>query len=333
MSLAATKLGLSALALETAAYAQLALGSSSEQELALYLLAHGGASGLLAAFNYLFLPAGYRKPRLPILLLLFGLIFFIPVLGFIGGITSMLLIRFIPSLARPVKFSSVQLPQLDPHDQVGGVGFRQPGMRGFLGNVQAPVPVRLRALVALSNVPTRLASPLLRDLLADPAEDLRLLAYGMLDGQEKKLNSAIHLTLQGYNGAADAVARGQAARKLALLYWELIYQGLVHGDLRRHASEQGLRYAAEALAAIGADPALHFLHGRLLHEDMRHAEAHRAYERALELGLPTSRVVPYLAELAYDQRDFAEVRRLLGMLQGWPAMPRIAPVVSYWSLP
>ncbi|MEZ5627663.1 MAG: hypothetical protein R3E34_09070 [Rhodocyclaceae bacterium] len=37
-----------------------------------------------------------------------------------------------------------------------------------------------------------MASPLLRDLLGDDSEDLRLLAYGMLDHKEKTLNAQIH---------------------------------------------------------------------------------------------------------------------------------------------
>ena len=102
---------------------------------------------------------------------------------------------------------------------------------------------------------------------------------------------------------------------------------------RRQGVLPGLRYAAEALATVREDPALHFLHGRLLHEESRYAEAGRAYERALELGLPAGRVVPYLAELAYEQRDFAEVRRLLGTLGGWLGTPRLAPIVDYWSQP
>lgn len=331
MSLSAIKLGSAAFTLELGAWAQLALGGSGDADLMLYLTAHGGASALLALFSYAFLPPGYRVPRLPILLLLFALIFFIPVLGFVGALATILAVPFLPQLTAAAKFRSVRLPDLDPHERIGGMGFRQPGMRGFLANSQAPVPMRLRALVALSNVPTRLASPLLRDLLADPAEDLRLLAYGMLDGQEKKLNAAIHAELQAWRDAPDEAARAAAAGRLAALYWELIYQGLVQGDLKRHACQQGLKYSGEALAARRDDAALHFLHGRLLHEDQRPDEARAAYRQALALGLPASRVIPYLAELAYDEGRFDEVRSLLAALRAWPGMPRLAPVLRFWE--
>jgi tetratricopeptide (TPR) repeat protein len=326
-----TKLGLSALALELVAWAQLAVASASDQALATYLAAHGGAAALLALFALALLPAGYREPRLPVLLLLFAVIFFIPALGFIGTLGVILLTPWLPRLKTPASFGSVELPALDPHERIGGAGFRQPGMRGFLSNATAPVSTRLRALVSLQNVPTRLASPLLRDLLADPSEDLRLLAYGMLDSREQKLNRAIHRELRKRKEAADTEVAARSARKLAQLYWELTYQGLVQGELLRHAVGEALRYAQEALAADPADANLTLRLGRLLHAQGRNDEARKAYGEALGLGLPATRVIPYLAELAFEARDHDEVRRLLAVLRDWPGMPRLQPVIQYWT--
>jgi tetratricopeptide (TPR) repeat protein len=326
-----TKLGLSALALELGAWAQLAAAGSSDQALLTYLLAHGGAAALLALFAMALLPAGYREPRMPMLLLLFAVILFVPALGFIGTLVAILLAPWLPRLKGPASFGTVELPALDPHERVGGAGFRQPGMRGFLSNTTAPVPTRLRALVSLQNMPTRLASPLLRDLLADPSEDLRLLAYGMLDARERKLNRAIHRELRNRKEAADAAAAARSARKLAQLYWELIYQGLVQGELQRHAVEQALHYAQEALQSDTADGNLTLRLGRLLHAQGRKEEARTAYVDALALGLPATRVIPYLAELAFDAGDYNEVRKLLSVLRDWPGMPRLQPVIQYWT--
>jgi tetratricopeptide (TPR) repeat protein len=326
-----TKLGLSALALELGAWAQLAVAGASDQALATYLAAHGGAAALLALFALALLPAGYRAPRLPVLLLLFAVIFFIPALGFIGTLGVILLAPWLPRLKTPASFGSVELPALDPHERIGGAGFRQPGMRGFLSNATAPVSTRLRALVSLQNVPTRLASPLLRDLLADPSEDLRLLAYGMLDSREQKLNRAIHRELRKRKEAADAEVAAHSARKLTQLYWELTYQGLVQGELLRHAVGEALRYAQEALALDPADANLTLRLGRLLHAQGRNDEARKAYGEALRLGLPATRVIPYLAELAFEARDHDEVRRLLAVLRDWPGMPRLQPVIQYWT--
>lgn len=323
------KLGLSAATLELGAWAQLALAGRSDAELALYFLVHAGAAALLALFGYAFLPAELSKPRLPILALIFSLVFFVPAIGFVAVAVATLAVPRIPRFAPKPVFESVVLPELDPHERVRGGGFRQAGLRGFLNNPRAPVPLRLRALVTLQNVPIRLASPLLRDLLADPTEDLRLLAYGILDAQEKKLNAAIHDELQRLQGGEEERLVG--SRRLAQLYWELVYRELVHGDLRRHALEESLRHLRVALAAQASDPALQLQLGRLLHETGELETARAAYGAALALGLPASRVVPYLAELAFETRDFPLVRRLMGQLQDWRNLPRLEPVAKFWT--
>ncbi|MEB3012822.1 hypothetical protein VJI77_07470, partial [Parvimonas sp. D2] len=91
----------------------------------------------------------------------------------------------------------------------------------------------------------------------------------------------------------------------------------VQGDLLDYAVGEALRHTETALAALREDPALHLQHGRLQQQMGRLDEADAAYQRARELGLPASRVVPYLAELAFARRDFARVRALLQSMQDW----------------
>lgn len=85
-----TKLGLSALTLEAIAWAQLAIGGSGERELLIYFAAHGGAS---------LLPARYSRPRRAVIGLLFGLIFFVPVMGFLGVLIAAAAPAILPRFA------------------------------------------------------------------------------------------------------------------------------------------------------------------------------------------------------------------------------------------
>ena len=57
----------------------------------------------------------------------------------------------------------------------------------------------------------------------------------------------------------------------------------------------------------------------------------QAYAQARELGLPATRVLPYQAELCFDRKDFAQARALMQELGQWSALPRLHPVVDYWS--
>ena len=61
-------------------------------------------------------------------------------------------------------------------------------------------------------------------------------------------------------------------------------------------------------------------------------KAQADYYKALSLGLPDTRVVPYLAEIAYEQRKFDEVKRLLQSLSDWQSLPKLQPVIKFWSV-
>lgn len=325
------KLGLYALGLEASAWAGVVMGGSDERALLLYLLAHAGASALLSLIAIALLPQHLAKPRLPILLLMFGTSYAIPVLGILAVIGGTLLLHALPAIRRGDAFRAIELPEIDPHQRPGS-GFRQAGMRSFLSNTQAPVATRLRALVALQNVSGRVASPLLRDVLTDPSEDIRLLAYGMLDNKEKHINHAIHSESTRFGAAkAGTAERAEAAKRLADLYWELIYQELAQGDLRLHALQQSLHYTQISLEQTPDDAGLHLRHGRLLQSLGEARPAQAAYDRALALGLPKTRILPYLAEVAYDIGDFATVCALMNELGDWQSLPRLQPVIRYWN--
>lgn len=336
--LPSSKLGLYALTLELSAWSGGALlDSQSDSTLLWYLVLHGGASFLLASAAILVLPPSFARPRRAILLLMTGCSYAVPIFGFLGVLAGIVVLRTHRYRAKPEAFESLQLPQFDPHQRTTG-GFRQSGLRSFLGNTQAPMASRMGALVALQYVSGRVASSLLRDVLTDPSEDIRLLAYGMLDNQEKRINQAIDEELRCLTEAIKIEGEAQpgaqtlaAARRLSDLYWELIYQEMVQGDLRTHAVAESSRYCEIVLRHAPEDAAINLRQGRLLHARHELKGAEIAYFRALDLGLPSTRVLPYLAELRFDQGDFAGARHLMSELSHWSSLPRLRPVIEYWK--
>lgn len=305
-------------------------GWPADAALLAYLVVHAFASFLAAAFAIAFLPSA--KPRLPTLLLMAAGSYAVPVFGFVGLLFGVqILYAYGHRRQRPAEFESLQLPEFDPHQQPTSA-FRQSGLRAFLGNTRAPTSSRLGALVSLQYVPGRVASPLLRDVLTDPTEDIRLLAYGMLDNREKRINQNIDEELKKLNGADLASPSAQtAARRLSDLYWELIYQDLAQGDLRTHALERSLHYCEIVLACTPDDAALNLRHGQLLSARGEADPATTAYYKALALGLPSPRVLPYLAELRFNQGNYADARRLMNELEAWDSLPRLQPVIAFWS--
>ena len=166
------------------------LDGYSDAALLSYLLAHAAACVLLAVFTLPLLSAEQSRPRMPMLALMAVCSYAVPLAGFIGVFLGTLVLRLYRA-ARPIEdFQSVHLPEFDLHQRIQS-GFRQTGLRAVLGNSEVPARSRMRAMVALQHMPGRISSPLLRNVLNDSSEDLRLLAYGMLDALERNISRSI----------------------------------------------------------------------------------------------------------------------------------------------
>jgi len=323
--------GAAAFALEAGGLVSLFSYSNSQALFAAYLAAHAVASLLVATVLLSLLPKAQRARPLPVLLFFFAIAFFVPVLGVVGLLGAVVIGRLMPERAKREGFEVHDAPVYDPRAGEISMVHSKGGVRIHLQNSSAPVETRLKALLAVQSLPARVANPLVREMLSDPSDDLRLVAYGILDAREKSINARIHAAGRRLAELPPARERAQLERQMADLYWELVYQGLVHGDLRKHAMAQTRRHLDQALSLDPADPALWSLCGRLAAQEGDYDEAQRAFERAREFGLAEARVLPYLAEVAFRQRRFDDVHVLAGKLGASPQSQRMAQVVQYWG--
>ena len=61
--------------------------------------------------------------------------------------------------------------------------------------------------------------------------------------------------------------------------------------------------------------------------------AEAAFHRAIANGLEESRVLAYLGEIAFERRDYPEVRRIFSSLANRQYAPRLKSAVRYWARP
>lgn len=334
--MASLKFGWYALLVEISAWTVLfTADADTDAHLSAFLLLHLFASILLAVCAAALLPTGNARQKFWLMLLMAGCCYGVPIAGFIGVAIGTLLLRLYRAPPPRQVFDSLQLPDFDPH-QRHQAGFRQSGLRAFLGNSAVPINARIGAMTALQYVSGRVSSPLLRDVLSDPSEDVRLLAYGMLDNQEKRINRAIDEELKRHavlhqSDAASAREIQENQQHLSDLYWELVYQDLAQGDLRDYAIAESKRYCEAVLSKDPDNAPLLLRLGRLLHESGDGAAAEAAYRQARTLGLPATRVLPYQAELCFERGDYQATRALMTELSSWGALPRLRPIIDYWT--
>lgn len=204
-------------------------------------------------------------------------------------------------------------------------------IRELLRDAESP-DERVRAVMTLRHMDARRAVPLLRLAFSHQSEDVRLLAFGILEQREKRLRSRIELNQGRLASARDAGARpARWHRRLARDHWELVYGGFVSGDLEPAVLAQARDHAQAALARE-PDAKMAVLLARI-YLRRRQPEAAKAYlEQAQRAGLPAASAAPLLAEAAFQRRRFGEIATILGSVQrAGLRRPELDPVAEYWT--
>ncbi len=296
----------------------------------LYLTSHGLASALMTVVAWGVLPSRFRTPKVASWLLIFGFAFFIPAIGLLTLLSGVLLGVWLPNSLRQQPFALVAQPYFTPVQAKPGSGFRQIDLKLLLSSDDAPDALRVQGMLVLKDMPARVTGKLLRESLGDSFEDVRLLSYGILDQKEKVITRDIDRATQLLERAKESRRYG-LARRLSELYWELNYQDLVRGDIRRITLEKAAFYADMALMEAPQDAGLWLLRGRILLAQENLAEAQQSLVFARRLGLSANLVNPWLAEIALQRCQFILVKRLMGEISDDSQFTNLNKSVEYWS--
>lgn len=281
------------------------------------------------------MPQRYRSRRKGLLAALWFLNFAVPIGGVACTLGALAIAAILPRPPERLPVTQIDEPEFAAN-LIGNVSYgRGARLKAELQNADAGTAFRMTALLAMQSMPARTVSPLLQGMLADPLDDIRLLAYGILDSREKALTQQIlaqrpKLDRKLHPELNDADRR-HANKTLAELYSELIYAHLVTGDVYRNAADQADSYASAALASDPEDASLWRLRGRLALDRRDLDAADMMLQRAIDCGFPRERMLPYLAEAAYLRRDFARVRLLLGEMDSRASSSTLHAVLAFWQ--
>lgn len=304
------------------------------------LLAHALFTLVTALLATRLLPPQYRSSPRRAFVFHCVLAACIPVLGGLVLIGWALYARFINRLHQARPFAAVHLPVFTAAPETSSFSAGAGSLRPRLTRSDLSRQTRIEALLTVQNLPGNLSSRLLREVLSDPVDDLRLSAYGMLDKGEKQINQQIEAAQAQLDRVAQldqtrpgvpSAARGPLLHRMAECYWELVYQDYAHqGELREFALQSAWRAAQEALPLCPHDGDLLVLVGRIALARGQLDDATRAFTQARALSVPHNRVLPYLAELAFLRRDFAETRALVQSLGQDARNFTTTPLIAFW---
>ena len=298
--------------LEASSWSSLWVDLPPGQAFVLYVIAHGMASGMLCAGVWMLLPARYRQPMPWSPLFLFSLVFFIPVVGALGVACVIFPALYWPRPREQQAWQALGIPKLPFRSQpLHSPMFRDGGLQDVLRHAPDP-DLRLSALLSTRRMPGRDAIPILKLALADPSDDVRLLAYSMLDKQENDINQRIQADLKQLPFAKPP-ARAALHATLARWYWELAYLGLAQGSVLEHVLNQAREHAEQGLRA-GEGGELHLLAGRIALEMDALDSALMHLDAAEQAGIDASLLIPFHAEIAFRAGHYAQIPSLLAAL-------------------
>lgn len=318
-----------AAALEAAGITSLLSSMDETTRIVAYMCAHAPASALLALILFRLLPERYRGQPVTSILFLFLLQFAVPFIGSVGVALGILLALYLPRSQREVPWQSIEIPELPfrPVEMENQLLYSEGGLRQVLREAQDP-DKRLTALMASKQMAERDAVALLREALTDKVDDVRLLAYSMLEEKEKKLARRANQLQQGL-ARAEQSQIVQMERRLAQVWWEMAYLGLAQGGLKTYYL-QNTRTIPRRLVERRSHPNDWRLLGRTALALGESAEAKTAFHESLTAGAPVELVCPYLAEVAFIERDFDRVRRELEAGNNERTNPAMKPLLEAW---
>lgn len=284
------------------------------------------------------LPRRYRLPPLRSLGFLFLILLVLPVLGAVGILWSVT-----NALKRPRSRSSrdiqaIVLPELpfSPPVIFPMPPYSQGALRQIVYFAERPLK-RLKAVMATRYMPPREAMTIWSKASRDPVDDVRLLAYAMRDKNEKTLIERI-LALTEALADSPAHMHGAYHKTIAALCWELVYHNLVQGALRAHWLKTARRHlefiVSPSISAHPdtADPDSWLLYGRILLDFGEFIPARAAFASARAGGIDEQKILPWLAEIAFEERKFDEVKRhLLDLNHPGEKGRGLAQIKAWWS--
>ena len=188
---------------------------------------------------------------------------------------------------------------------------------------------RLQAVYATLKLEDRDAIPLLRTALGDATDDIRLLAYALLDRKEYRLSKRIEQAKQDLEKQENS-GKKQLYRQIANDYWELAHLGLVQGEAKNYVLGMAFQYIQLSLVYSPQDSGLLFQYAQILLRLGKYQEALEEFKKAEMLGIEFICLQTYYAEIAFYTRRYYEVKQLMTAIELPAAYPLLTTAARFW---
>lgn len=264
-------------------------------------------------------------------LLVFLLCYFVPVFGIIISLFIVTaLYRLHTKSHKYAEFldEAINLEEIQPFHAKYGAG----GASMRLLKKEETADERSKALFVLSQTQLSNINKLIYQLLPDPSDEMRLLAFNILDEQENRIAKRISESFAMLETAKkNHESCAKFEKNIAMLYWELVYDHLISPELEQSILNRALSYAISASKSLENDATIWILLGKIYKHLKQYANAEKAFNKIELSEVPPATVLPYLAEIKFKMRDYQAVQEYLSQSSTLLDVALIAPVKRFWD--
>lgn len=271
------------------------------------LFSHAGADLCIAWGLYGLLPPKYRTYAFRSFCYCFIIVFFIPVIGCMGLLTVNIigigLQKAPPEKGRRWHITGQALMPYQAHEMHRNLKF---GAHGMLSRLRKSddLKAHLGIVLATRFMREENAVPLLNIALRNPQDDVRLLAFTLLEKKNAHINTNIE-HLQKSLKQKTGTAKIHVA--IAENYLWQVTLGLIQQEMKDQVLDLASRHLDQALAEDAGFRNGYFLLGKVRLEQGKVDQAEAAFHRALELGFAATDIYPFLAQAAFLKREFRKI--------------------------
>lgn len=281
-----------------------------------------------ALLNFFNLSIFKRRREFTYLLVSLGT--FIPLLGNLFIIAGMYLLKKYGKDFQPVDINVYPTLEYSRKNPVKIVAYATSWANIRLHSSTYSSEQRHQALSSISRGLPRETNLIYSSLVSDDLEELRISAFSMLEAQQDYLQTKISQLIKKYEETHETYKSALIAKQIALLYWELVYRNLSEQEFRSILLERAEFFANVAMDALPEDTALLILLSKISIENGKLKEGLYHLSAAAKLQAPSSKIIPYLAELAYKRREYGEVREYLCSDIAFRYILKINKIVEFW---
>lgn len=191
---------------------------------------------------------------------------------------------------------------------------------------------KMKSLVFLSNNPDKKNFPIIKKLLSDKDNEIRLFSFSLLNSFENELSSKITSKLEEFKNEKNEKKRSIIAGELANLNWDFIYYGFSNLETEELLIKNTEHFLDIALKNEEEKGIQNLLLGKVQLYKKDYDKASKSLKLAVFYGVKKSIANFYLAEIAYEKKAYLEVKSLLKEIKTIETSIATAPIHKQWIL-